>query len=78
MRLALTDLFWAKWTDAIHPDDFVCHQIDLGMATVLEAVRRHRASLRNPPKTPLEYLETLERQSLQRTVAALRGFAAML
>jgi len=55
--------------EALHPDDFIRHQIDLGMVAVLEAVRRHRASLRNPPKTTAEYLETLERQSLPKTVA---------
>lgn len=59
---------------AMHPDDFIRYQIDLGLAAVLEAVRRHRASLRNPPKTAVEYLETLERQSLPKTVTALRSF----
>lgn len=64
--------------EALHPDEFIRYQIDLGIAAVLEAVQRHRASLRNPPKTTAEYLETLECQSLPKTVAALRGFAALL
>lgn len=63
--------------EALHPDEFIRYQIDLGLAAVLEAVRRHRATLRNPPKTAAEYLETLERQSLPKTVAALRGFAGL-
>ncbi len=64
--------------EALHPDDFIRQQIDLGMVAVLEAVRQHRASLRNPPKAVAEYLETLERQSLPKTVAALRGCAGLL
>jgi predicted nucleic acid-binding protein len=64
--------------ESLHPDDFIRHQIDLDTAAVLVAAQRHRATLRNPPKTAAEYLETLERQSLPKTVAALRGFAGLL
>jgi predicted nucleic acid-binding protein len=64
--------------EALHPDEFIRHQIDLDTAAVLVAAQRHRAALRNPPKTPAEYLETLERQSLPKTVAALRAYAGVL
>ncbi|MGA2232444.1 MAG: hypothetical protein ABSH22_16235 [Tepidisphaeraceae bacterium] len=36
------------------------------------AAKRQRQSLKNPPKTVDEYLTALERQSLPKTVAALR------
>jgi predicted nucleic acid-binding protein len=61
-----------------HPDDFIRHQIDLDTAAVLVAVQRHRATLRTPPKTAVEYLETLERQSLPKTVAALRRYEGVI
>jgi predicted nucleic acid-binding protein len=64
--------------EALHPDDFIRQQIDIDTAAVLVAVQRHRATLRNPPKTVVEYLETLERQSLPKTVAALRVFAGVI
>jgi predicted nucleic acid-binding protein len=60
--------------EATHPDDFVNYQIDLAANVVCSAVKRHRESLKNPPKTPDEYLETLERQGLKQSVSTLRQF----
>lgn len=57
---------------AQHPDDFVIDLLDLHPGRVCEALARHRRSLRNPPKTADEYLDTLLRQGLTQTVAALR------
>jgi predicted nucleic acid-binding protein len=39
-----------------HPDEFVVNLLDLTPGAVLTAVRRHRESLKNPPKTPEGYL----------------------
>ena len=59
--------------EAQHPDDFVSRLLDAAPVTVLDAVRRQRESLRNPPKTAEELLNTLERQRLVQTVARLRA-----
>lgn len=60
--------------EAQHPDDFMNHQFGLSPPAVCGAARRHRASLKNPPKSTDEYLATLERQGLPQTVAKLRAF----
>lgn len=63
---------------AQHPDAFVMRLIDLDSETVAAAARAHRASLKNPPKTTSEYLDTLARQGLDRTVAKLGESAVEL
>ena len=59
---------------AQHPDDFVLHLLHLAPDVVLGATQTHRLSLKRPAKTTLEYLETLERQGLTRTVRVLRQY----
>jgi hypothetical protein len=61
-----------------HPDDFLTYQLDLAPNIVCVAAKRHRASLKNPPKDVEEYLETLESQGLAQTVAGLRRFAELI
>lgn len=63
---------------AQHPDDFVVDLYDLNPAKVLEAVAAHRRSLRNPPKTVDEYLDTLAAQGLTQTVALLRPWGVAM
>jgi len=58
--------------EAVSPDDFVWRLIQKKPVRVLEAVRKHRASLTRPPKTVEEYLATLEKQGLAKTTAFLR------
>jgi predicted nucleic acid-binding protein len=58
--------------EAQHPDEFVLPLLDLAPGLVVSAAQRHRQSLRKPPKTVEEYLETLARQGLPRTVSVLR------
>jgi predicted nucleic acid-binding protein len=60
--------------EAQHPDDFVVHLLVTDPAAVCAAVKRHRLSLKRPPKSVAEYLAALERQGLARTVEELRGF----
>jgi len=60
--------------EVLHPDDFIFHQFGLNNAGVIIAAQRCRARLKNPPKTAVEYLETLERQGLPKTVAELREY----
>jgi len=57
---------------AQHPDDFIFDLLNLDAARVCEAASNHRRSLRNPPKTVDEYLDTLLRQGLTLTVGQLQ------
>ena len=54
------------------PEEFVLQLIRRAPLPVLEAVKRHRLSLTRPSKTTGEYLATLEKQGLIKTVAFLR------
>jgi predicted nucleic acid-binding protein len=60
--------------EAWHPDVFITYLIDLEPAIVCAAIKQHRCSLRNPPKSAEEYLVIIGRQGLTRTVARLRAF----
>ncbi len=64
--------------EAQHPDEFIVHQMGLSQASVCLAAKRHRASLKKPPKTVEEYMATLESQGLPLAVASLRAFADLL
>jgi predicted nucleic acid-binding protein len=59
--------------EAQHPDTFVNTLLRQHEAVVITAVARHRAALRNPPKSADDYLQTLAAQELRETVALLRG-----
>jgi predicted nucleic acid-binding protein len=63
---------------ACHPDLFLVDQLNLDAERVCMAMRQHRASLRNPPKTVEEYLVTLEEQGLSSFSQAVRHYAAEL
>ncbi len=63
---------------AQHPDDFILDLLDLYPARVLEAAANHRRSLKNPPKTVQEYLDTLLKQGLPQSVAVLRQWGIAL
>jgi len=58
-----------------HPDEFVLRLLDESELAVREAARRHRAALRNPPKSVDDYLATLAEAGLKQTVVRLRLFA---
>ncbi|MGH9856129.1 MAG: PIN domain-containing protein [Blastocatellia bacterium] len=57
--------------EAQHPDEFILRVIALNPLVVREAVETHQQALKNPPKTPAQYLETLSSQGLLKTVTAL-------
>ena len=61
--------------EAQHPDEFILRVIALNPLTIRETVETHQQALKNPPKTPVQYLETLSLQKLPKTVAALRQIA---
>ncbi|MBE7482178.1 MAG: PIN domain-containing protein [Polyangiaceae bacterium] len=58
--------------EAVHPDDFVLDLIDLAPAAIAGVVREQAGSLRNPPRTLPELLDTLKQCSLDQSVAKLR------
>lgn len=64
--------------EPLHPDDFLFHQLGLNTASVLVAARRCRTRLRRPEMSAAEYLDTLERQGLAKTVGELRDYSAVV
>ena len=59
---------------ASHPDDFFISLLDLDRATVIATMRETKLSLKNPTKSPEEYLGILKSQSLPRTADYVRGY----
>lgn len=64
--------------EAQHPDDFIYYLLNQAPLSVVESAKKQRESLKNPPKTVEQYLQSLERQGLIQTVAELRKFAEQL
>jgi predicted nucleic acid-binding protein len=64
--------------EAWHPDAFITWLISIAPMKVCLAARRHRASLKNPHKSVVEYLDILTRQGLPRTVAQLQKHTAII
>ena len=64
--------------EAIFPDDFVLRVIGCTPVPFLAAIAKHRAILARPPKTVDEYLATLKRRGLPKTVAFLQEHHADL
>lgn len=62
--------------EAQHPDEFVGDLLDLAPMTVVSAVRRQAASLKNPPRTIDDVLDILLTNGLAQSVARLRELAA--
>jgi len=58
--------------EAQHPDDFVFDLLDLAPGAVLSAIHAQLASLKNPPQTMGQLLDTLRSQGLAQSVARLR------
>ena len=59
---------------AQRPDTFIADLFHADPEAVLMVVRSHRAALKNPRRSPGEYLAALERLGLSRTVALLRPY----
>jgi hypothetical protein len=64
--------------EAIHPDEFISAQKDLDEAKVVVAAQSCRERLKNPTINSDEYLETLLRQELPKTVSILSPFKEVL
>jgi predicted nucleic acid-binding protein len=63
---------------AKHPDNFITSLINIAPRDVQTVVKRHRASLKNPPKSVNEYLAIIEKQGLPETVKQLQQFAHLI
>lgn len=63
---------------AQHPGQFDCDLMDEALDSCLRAIRMHRESLRNPPKTVDDYFLTLTVRGLHDTVGRLRAHAHMI
>ncbi len=64
--------------EAIHPDDFLCYQMDLSLDRVCSALKKQRAALKNPPITAEELLSHLQKQQLPQTCAILYRYIDLL
>lgn len=64
--------------EALHPDVFVDCQFDLHPGAVIGTAKRHRESLKKPPKSVEEYLDTLAAQGLVVTADRLREFKELI
>jgi hypothetical protein len=64
-----------RWgIEAQHPDEFLTHQFHPSQPVFLQAVKRVRLRLKNPPQSVADYLDTLHAQGLLATVKAIRPF----
>ena len=61
-----------------HPDEFVSNMISIYTPQVIDAVRKQRARLKNPPKSAEDFLETLHKQGLPQTVNSLAKFVGSI
>jgi len=64
--------------EVLHPDDFIQFQYDFNNAAVIIAAQRCRERLKNPPRTVVEYLDTLAQQRLPKTVALLTPYSSII
>jgi len=64
--------------DALHADDFIFHLCEVDDAAVLLSAQHCCTRLKNPPRSPADYLDTLERQGLPKTVVFLRNYAGVI
>ena len=64
--------------EPMHPDDFITDLWDIDASAVLEAAQRHRASLKAPPISAREYLDTLLQQKLPETVKILSNYECVI
>ncbi len=57
---------------AQHPDDFILDLLEADWLTVCKAAEKQRIRLKNPPKTPDEYLQTLVELGLPLSASRMR------
>lgn len=72
------DAVRAHGIDVWTPDELLARLIGENPDAVVQVMREHRRSLKNPPKSATEYLGTLSQQGLAGTVIFLQGRAGEL
>ncbi len=72
------DLLNRYGIEAQHPDEFIGHLLDLDSGAVCNVARLQRLALKNPSKSPEEFLDSLLQQGLARTVAQLKDMIELL
>ncbi len=58
--------------EAQHPDTFIAYLIGLDQEAVCDAIRRMRERYKNPPMTPAEYLDSLDKKGLTKSAGLLQ------
>jgi predicted nucleic acid-binding protein len=64
--------------EVIHPDDFIVMQLDIDPVIGLSALKAMRARMKNPPRSPEEFAQLLERCQLFSTAQRIREAAALI
>ncbi|WP_137939623.1 PIN domain-containing protein [Chitinivorax sp. B] len=64
--------------EAMHPDDFVMHQLELRHIEALTALKNMRARLNKPPYSPQDFISLIERNQLPLTASFLRQVASLI
>jgi hypothetical protein len=59
---------------ALHPDPFLLELLETSPEIFVSAIRTHRMALKNPSRTPEDYLERLIENGLRQTAARLKVF----
>ena len=72
------DLLSGFGIEAMHPDEFIEHQLGLSQGVVISCAKRVRARLKNPVITSDQYLEVLAAQRLPVTADILREFVDLI
>jgi predicted nucleic acid-binding protein len=64
--------------EIIHPDDFICYQIDMAPAICCKAFKDQRNALKKPSMTVDEFLICLQKQQLPQTVSLLKQYSELI
>jgi hypothetical protein len=64
--------------EVIHPDDFIVMQLDIDQVAGLAALKAMRARMKNPPRSPEEFADLLERSQLFSTAQRVREVAELI
>lgn len=64
--------------EILHPDDFLIAQYDLDKIGILSIMKACRMKLRKPPKSPEDYIATLEQQGLPQMCQILRNAIGLI
>ncbi|MDQ0391693.1 PIN domain-containing protein [Labrys monachus] len=68
-----------RWDiEALHPDEFLRHQFHLRQPAFLNAVRTVRMRLKKPPRSALDYLDTLRQHGLLATASEIEPFSQFI